>query len=334
MNLRSLGASKLRVSELCLGTMSFGWVTDEATSHRMLDRYVDAGGNFIDTADIYAEGASEEIVGRWLKNRGRDELVVATKVRFATGPGPSQKGLGREHLLGAVEASLRRLNTEYIDLYQLHCWDAETPLEETLGAMESLVESGKIRYVGISNFTGWQLQKALDLCRFLGFQRVASFQGLYNLLDRFMEWDLLPVCRAEGVGLLCWSPLAGGWLTGLMRPGMDGPPPAGRFREAEEGGWSESWSNYDTEHTWRVLEEFLEMADGLGRSPPQVAINWLRTRGEVTAAILGAESLEQLEDSLLSLRWTLSPDQVEHLDAVSEQPVPRYPHRFINRFNT
>lgn len=333
MDQRALGRSGLQVSELCLGTMSFGWVTDECASREILDRYMDEGGSFIDTADIYADGASEQIIGRWLKGRGRADLILATKVRFATGPSPDQEGLGRKHIVEAVEASLRRLETDYIDLYQLHCWDAGTPLEETLAAMDSLVKSGKIRYIGISNFTGWQLQKALDLCRFLGFERVVSLQALYNLLDRFLEQDLLPVCQAEGLGLLCWSPLAGGWLTGLMRPGLSGPPEAGRFREAEKGGWSESWTNYNTDRTWQVLGEFLRIAEEVGRSPAQVAINWLRSRPSVSAPILGAESLDQMEDCLAALGWSLHPDHLARLDDVSEQPTPRYPHRFIQRFN-
>ena len=333
LNRRELGSSGLRVSGLCLGTMSFGWVTGEHESHRMLDAFVGAGGNFIDTADIYAGGRSEEILGRWLANRSRSDLVIASKVRFATGDGPEDRGLGRAHLERAVDESLRRLRTDYLDLYQLHCWDADTPLEETLSTMEALVRSGKVRCIGISNFTGWQLQKALDLSHVLGLAPAVSFQGLYNLLDRFLEWDLLPVCRENGLALLCWSPLAGGWLTGLVKPGMDTPPEKGRFREAEEGGWSESWSNYAEPRTWRVLDSFLGIADKLGRTPAQVALNWLMGRTGVTCPILGAETLDQLRDGIGAATWKMDPDVRARLDQVSEQPPPRYPYGFINRFN-
>lgn len=313
--------------------MSFGWVTGEAASHRILDTYVAHGGNFIDTANIYADGASEEILGRWLVDRPRDQLTVATKVRFATGDRLDEKGLGRRHIIKAVEESLRRLKTDYIDLYQLHCWDEGTPLEETLVTMNELVLAGKVRYVGISNFTGWQLQKALDLCRSLGLREVVSLQALYNILDRFLEWDLLPVCRNEDLGLLCWSPLAGGWLTGMVRPGMRRPPEAGRFREAEEGGWSESWSNYDHPRTWEVLKEFLAVAEETGKTPAQIALTWLLGRPGVTCPIMGAETLQQLEDNLEATRWTMDPAHLARIDGVSEQPPPRYPHGFINRFN-
>jgi len=269
-----------------------------------------------------------------LAERPRDQVIVASKARFATGEGPQDRGLGREHLLSAVDASLERLQTDYLDLYQLHCWDAETPLEETLITADTLVQSGKVRHLGISNFTGWQLQKALDLCRSLNLAPVVCLQALYNVLDRYLEWDLLPVCQNEGLGLLCWSPLAGGWLTGMARPGMEEPPEEGRFREAEAGGWSESWSNYDEPRTWRVLEAFLKISEEIGRSPAQVALNWLRRRPHVTCPIIGAETLDQLEDSVGATAWEMDPAHRQALDEGSAQPPPRYPYGFINRFNT
>lgn len=333
MEYRNLGRSGLKVSELCLGTMSFGWECDEAISHSILNRFVESGGNFIDTADIYAEGESEAIIGRWLKDRMRNDFVIATKVRYATGDGPNDKGLGRKHILQAVEDSLRRFQTDYIDLYQIHCWDADTPLEETLQTLDGLVQCGKVRHIGASNMTGWQLQKALDLSKYSGWERFISFQGLYNLLDRYVEWDLLPVCQNEGLAVLCWSPLAGGWLTGLIRRGMKEPPAGSRIEEAEKGGWSESWTNYNTEHTWHVLDIFLRISEETGYSPAQVALNWLRQRSGVTCPIIGANTMDQLTDNLCALDWSLNENQVRQLNEVSAFPAPRYPYGFINRFN-
>jgi len=330
---RNLGHAGLKVSELCLGTMSFGWECDERVSREILNRFIEIGGNFIDTADIYADGESETIIGRWLKDQKRNDLVIATKVRYATGDGPIDGGLGRKHMMASVEASLRRLQTDHIDLYQVHCWDASTPLEETLSTLDELVKSGKVRYIGVSNFTGWQLQKALDISKHSGWERFVSLQACYNVLDRYAEWDLIPVCENEGLGLLCWSPLAGGWLTGLMRPGMTGPPEGSRIDEAEKGGWSESWSNYNSERTWKVLEVFLNIAEDVGKSPAQVAMNWLRSCSAVTCPVLGANTLCQLEDNLAALSWSLDESHLDRLNTVSRQDPPRYPYGFINRFN-
>jgi aryl-alcohol dehydrogenase-like predicted oxidoreductase len=327
---RYLGKSGLKLSAIGLGTMSFGWEADEATSLRMLSRYAEEGGNTLDTADIYAEGDAERIIGRWLREQARDDFVVATKVRYATSEGPNHIGLSRKHIMEAVEASLRRLQTDYIDLYQVHCWDSGTPLEETLTTLDALVKSGKVRYLG--NMTGWQLQKALDISRYLGLETFVSLQALYNLLDRYLEWDLLPVCRNEGLGLLCWSPLGGGWLTGAIRPGMTGPPENSRIQAAEKGGWSESWTNYNTDHTWTVLETLLTIAEEVGKSPAQVALNWLARRPDVTCPIVGATTVDQLVDNLESITWSLSQDQINRLNTVSEQVPPRYPYRFIDRF--
>ena len=220
MNTRYLGKTGLKVSELCLGTMTFGRETDETTSYSILERFVEAGGNFIDTADVYSQGISEEIVGRWLPTKNRDDLVIATKVRFGMGDGPNDVGLSRKHILSGVEASLRRLGTDYIDLYQVHCWDKRTPLEETLSTLDGLVKSGKVRYIGVSNFTGWQLQKAIDLSLHNGWEPFVCLQPLYNLLDRQLELELLPICENEGLGIIPWSPLRGGWLTGKYRRDM------------------------------------------------------------------------------------------------------------------
>jgi aryl-alcohol dehydrogenase-like predicted oxidoreductase len=329
MNYRYLGKTGLKVSELCLGAMTFGREIDEMASHQILDRFAEAGGNFIDTADVYTRGASEEIVGRWLKGKQRDDFVIATKVRFSMGEGPNDVGLSRKHVLAGVEASLRRLGTETIDLYQVHCWDRATPLEETLSALDSLVRSGKVRYIGASNFIAWQLQKAIDVSRHMGWEPFVCLQPLYNLLDRTIEWDLLPVCQNEGVGVICWSPLRGGWLSGKYRRGMTAPPDGSRVKAAEEHGWSESWSAYNTERTWNVLDVLFAVAEEVGKTPAQVALNWLLQRSGVTAPIIGARRLEHLEDNLGATGWALDDGHKRQLDQVSELPLPRYPHEFV-----
>jgi aryl-alcohol dehydrogenase-like predicted oxidoreductase len=328
MQQRFLGRTGLKVSELCLGTMTFAREADEASSHAMLDQFVAAGGNFIDTADVYGTGASETVIGTWLKDQPRDELVIATKVRFPMGDGPNQVGLSRKHILSGVEASLKRLQTDYLDLYQVHCWDARTPLEETLSTLNTLVERGLVRYVGVSNFTGWQLQKAIDLSRRHGWEVFCSLQPQYNLLCRSTEWDLLPVCESEGLGVIPWSPLRGGWLSGRYRRGMAQPPQGSRVEEAEQKGWGESWSNYNNEHTWGVLDALFEVAEQTGKAPSQVALNWLLCRPGVTAPILGVRTAAQLTDNLGASGWALSPEQMERLNTASANPAP-YPHDFI-----
>ncbi len=295
MDFRYLGDTGLKVSELCLGAMTFGREADEATSFAMLDAFVEAGGNFIDTANVYTAGASEEITGRWLKQKTRDDFVIATKVRFPMGKGPNDIGLSRKHILRQVEESLRRLQTDYIDLYQVHCWDPGTPLEETLSTLDGLVKSGKVRYIGASNYAGWQLQKAVDMARINGWEPFSCLQPLYNLLDRSLEWELLPVCRNEGLGVIPWSPLRGGWLSGKYHRGMDAPVANTRIEKAQKEGWSESWDGYNTEHTWGVLDALFAVAEESGHSAAQVALNWLLRQDGVTAPIIGAREPEAPE---------------------------------------
>jgi aryl-alcohol dehydrogenase-like predicted oxidoreductase len=328
MDYRFLGATGLRVSDLCLGTMTFGREASEAESHVLLDRFVDAGGTFIDTADVYSQGLSEQVVGRWLAGRRRDDLVIATKVRFPMGSGPNDVGLSRKHILAGVDASLRRLGTDYIDLYQVHCWDAQTPLAETLATLDSLVRSGKVRYLGASNFAGYQLQKAIDLSRAQGWEPFTCLQPQYNLLCRTLEWEVIPVCLQEGLGVIPWSPLRGGWLSGKYRRGMQAPPEGSRVAIAEQQGWSESWSAYNIERTWQILDVLLAVAEETGKQPAQVAINWLLQQPGVTAPIIGARSLAQLESNLGGSGWTLDSAQLARLNAASAPDLP-YPYDFI-----
>ncbi len=325
MNYRFMGRTGMRVSDLCLGAMTFGRETSESDSHTILDRFIAAGGNFIDTADVYSRGISEEIVGLWLKNQNRDNLVVATKVRFPMGEGPNEVGLSRKHIVAGIEASLRRLQTDYIDLYQVHAWDAITPLEETLSTLDVLVRTGKVRYVGVSNYTGWQLQKAIDMCRRMGWEPFTCLQPQYNLLCRSTEWELVPVCLNEGLGIIPWSPLRGGWLSGKYRRGMAAPPEGTRVEIAEKMGWSESWSNYNNEATWRVIDALLVVAEQSGKTPAQVAINWLLQKPGVTAPIIGARTIEQYEANMGSTGWSLTPEQIQTLDTASDAPAP-YPY--------
>jgi aryl-alcohol dehydrogenase-like predicted oxidoreductase len=323
MEYRFLGDTGLKVSELCFGAMMFGERVNEEDSHRLLDRFTDAGGTFIDTADVYGSGRSEEILGSWLKGRDRDDLVIATKVYGEAYPGGPVRGTGRKHVLAAVEASLRRLGTDYIDLYQTHVFDDATPQEETLSTFDTLVTSGKVRFIGVSNYTGWQLQKAVDLARQHDWEPYVCLQAQYNLLRRDAEYELIPVCRNEGLGLILWSPLAQGWLSGRYRRGMDAPPEGTRVADSDD------WAERNNEPTWRVLDALHEVADQAGRSPAQVALRWLLQRPGVTAPIFGATDAGQLDDNLGATGWSLTDDQMDRLTEASDRPLP-YPYDILN----
>jgi aryl-alcohol dehydrogenase-like predicted oxidoreductase len=328
MEYRFLGRTGLKVSELCLGAMTFGWTTSEDDSIRIMDRFAALGGGFIDTADVYSRGASETIVGKWLKEKPRDQFVIATKVRFGMGDGPNEIGMSRKHILAGVEASLRRLGTDYVDLYQVHAWDNCTPLEETLSTLDGLIKSGKVRYIGASNFAGWQLQKAIETSRRLGWERLVCLQPLYNLLDRSTEWELIPVCLNEGLGVIPWSPLRGGWLSGRYRRGMTAPPADTRVKMASDRGWGETFADYATEHTWQVIDMLDAIAAETGKSVPQVALRWLMQRPGVTAPIIAGRTLAHLEDNVGACGWSLTAEQMERLTQASAKPAP-YPYDFL-----
>jgi aryl-alcohol dehydrogenase-like predicted oxidoreductase len=317
----------LQVSELCLGSMTFGNECDEQASHLLLDRYVEAGGNFIDTADVYAGGASEEIIGSWMATRQRDDLVIATKAFWGTGGGPNDLGAGRKHILSAVEASLRRLGTDYLDLYQLHAFDETTPIEETLSTLDGLVRSGKVRHLGASNYASWQLQKSVDVAKHNGWEPFVALQPLYNPVDRDIETELVPVCRNEGIGMIPWSPLRGGWFTGKYRRGMAEAPPDTRW-EADKQPWLGNWQNSVDERTWTVTDAVLAIAEETGRSPAQVALRWVLQRPAVTAPIIGARTVEQLDDNLGASGWTLDDKHMQRLSAAGDRPLP-YPHGYL-----
>ncbi len=330
MRTRSLGRSGLIVSEFALGAMTFGKEADEQTAHTLLDRYADAGGNFIDAADVYQAGAAEEIIGRWLDGRpgARDRLILATKCRFAMGPDPNQGGLTRRWIVRACEDSLRRLHTDHIDLYQAHCWDPLTPVEESLAAFDDLVRAGKVRSVGVSNFTGWQLQRALLLARHAGLSPVVSLQPQYSLLVREIEWELVPLCVDEGVAILPWSPLGQGWLTGKYSP-EERPSGATRLGEDPNRG-VEAYDRRNTDRTWRIVEVVRQVAGELGATPAQVALRWVADRPAVVAPIVGARTVRQLDDSIGAASLRLDEAQRARLDEVSAPPTPDYPYRVID----
>jgi aryl-alcohol dehydrogenase-like predicted oxidoreductase len=313
MEYRRVGRSGLRVSEVCLGTMTFGmrdWGCDEKTSHAILDHAVGAGVNFIDTADIYAGGGSEEILGRWMKGK-RPGLVIATKVFFPTGPGPNDRGTGRVHVRQAIEASLRRMETDYVDLYQVHCWDRGTPLEETLGVLTDLVREGKTRYIGCSNYAGWQIEKAVRVSEREGLARFDCLQPQYSLVVRDIEREILPVCREEGLGVIPWSPLGAGFLTGKYRR-ADRPPAGTRL-----ANWEDTAQRHMTDRNFELVDLLAKIGGEHGKPVPAVALRWLLDVPGVTAPIVGARTVAQLEQSLQCAGWTLTPEEFKAIDRAS-----------------
>jgi aryl-alcohol dehydrogenase-like predicted oxidoreductase len=324
---RTLGGTGTIVSALCLGTMTFGNESDETVSHAQLDRFVEVGGNFIDTANVYSRGISEEIIGRWLAKRSelRDQLVIATKGRFAMGEAPNDLGLSRVSLSRALDASLRRLGVETIDLYQAHAWDPLTPIEETLRFYDDAVRAGKIRYVGVSNFVGWQLQKAALLTQHLGLPPVVTLQPQYNLIVRDIEFELVPVCENENIGILPWSPLAGGWLTGKYERDSV-PTGATRLGENPQRGMEAYEGRNRQERTWHVIDAVRSVAEGRGVSMSQVALAWLKDRPAVTSVILGARTIEQLDDNLGTAGLHLSGEETQKLTDASAPIISDYPY--------
>jgi aryl-alcohol dehydrogenase-like predicted oxidoreductase len=327
MEYRTLGGTGTVVSSLCLGTMTFGNESSEEVSHAQLDRFLERGGNFVDTANVYSRGVSEEIVGRWLKKRPevRDQVVVATKGRFAMGDGVNDVGLSRVGLTRALDASLRRLQVDSVDLYQAHAWDALTPLEETLRFFDDAVRAGKIRYVGVSNFLGWQLQKAAMLTGFLGLAPIVTLQPQYNLLVREIEFELTDVCENENIGILPWSPLAGGWLTGKYRRD-EVPTGSSRLGDDPERGMEAYAPRNAQERTWQVVDAVAGIAEARGVSMAQVALAWTADRPGVTSVILGARTVEQLDDNLGAAQLHLSEEETQLLDEVSDPIVGEYPY--------
>ncbi len=326
MKYRQLGRSGLIVSTVTLGTMGFGgtgWASpvghiDVDGARRQIGMAKEAGVNLIDTADIYSNGLSEEIVGKALGS-DRDSVLIATKVRGAMGEGVNDLGLSRHHIIRAAESSLRRLGTDHIDLYQLHEWDGLTPLEETLSALDVLVKSGKVRYIGCSNFAAWQVMKALWTSDRLGAESFVSQQLYYSLQARDIETELVPVSIDQGLGILVWSPIAGGLLSGKYRRGQDVPAGTRRFE-----GWSEP-PVYDEDKLYDTIDVLLEIGAAHGVSAARVALAYTLAKPAVTSVIIGARTEAQLADNLAAADLELSAEELERLDAVSAQDLP-YPY--------
>ncbi len=311
MRYRNLGRTGVKVSELCLGTMTFGWTADENTSRAIMDQAWEAGMNFFDTADIYSNwaensyaGKSEEIIGRWLADKPRDQLVIATKVRGPVGDGPNDSGLSRKHIVDSVDASLRRLQINYIDLYQTHYPDLETPLEETLETLSNLVREGKVRYIGCSNHPAWYLTKALWISDKYSFARYETLQPHYNLVNRAeVERELKSLCQDQGLGVIPYSPLAGGFLTGKYRRGQDAP-------ENSRGAQSKQIQKYmANERNWDLLDKLEEIGTRYNKSVGHVALAWLRDEAIVTSPIIGANTVEQLQDTLSVVGFSLTDEE-------------------------
>jgi aryl-alcohol dehydrogenase (NADP+) len=329
MDYRTLGSSGCAVSSLCLGTMTFGAETDEAGAHRQLDLFTEAGGTFVDTADVYGGGRSEEIIGRWLASRPAavtEHVVLATKGRFGVGGdgSPNAAGLSARHLTRALDASLRRLGTGSVDLYQVHAWDPVTPLEETIRALDGFVRAGKIRYWGLSNFTGWQLTKAVHLARALNATVPVTLQPQYSLLAREIEWEIVPAAQDAGLGLLPWSPLGGGWLSGKYQRDQR---PSGATRLGEDPGRGmEAWDRRGTPRTWDVIGAVQKIAEDRGVSMAEVALAWVSAQPAVTATILGARTEDQLRSNLKSAGLRLAEEEIAALGEASHPQVADYPY--------
>jgi aryl-alcohol dehydrogenase-like predicted oxidoreductase len=331
MEFRRLGASGLKVPALSFGAGTFAgqgalfgaWGnTDAQEARRLVDICLEAGVTMFDTADVYSNGASEEVLGEAIRGR-RDQAILSTKTSLPMGEGPHDAGSSRSRLINACEDALRRLNTDYIDLFQLHAFDAGTPIEEVLSTLDDLVRAGKVRYVGVSNFSGWQLMKSLAIAEKYGHPRYVVHQVYYSLVGRDYEWELMPLGLDQGVGAVVWSPLGWGRLTGKVRRGQPLPAQSRLHQTAEYG------PPVEDEHLFHVLDALDEIAKETGKSIPQIALNWLLQRPTVSSVIIGARNEGQLRQNLGAIGWTLAPDQIAKLDAASTQtaPYPYFPYQ-------
>ncbi len=331
MQYKYLGNTGIKVSELCLGTLTFGARTDEAAGKDIVSLFLDWGGNFIDTADIYGipRGASEKTLGEALKGK-RSKVVLTSKVGFGAGPDPNSGGLSRVHIMQAIEASLRRLQTDYLDLYYVHCWHEGTPLEETLSVLNDLVKAGKVRYLGASNFTAWQLMKSLGMSEQKGWEKFVGLQPQYNLLVRDIERELLPLCREEKLAVVVWSPLAGGFLSGKYRRGKP-PPKDSRIARIEIEEHPDHWNRRATERNSHILDVVKEISEERGNSCAQIALAWILVQPGITGPIIGARTMKQLKENLGCIDLKLTSEELKALNEVS-QIEEGYPYRFIRDF--
>jgi aryl-alcohol dehydrogenase-like predicted oxidoreductase len=334
MKFRQLGKSGLKVPVLCFGTATFGgggdffreWgATDVAEATQLINVCMEAGVNFFDTADVYSQGLSEEILGEAIKHLPRESVLLSTKATFTFGEGPNSYGSSRYHLTEQLHSSLKRLKTDYIDVYHMHGFDALTPMEETLNTLDTFVREGKVRYIAASNFSGWHLQKSIDISAHYGWARYVAHQVYYSLIGRDYEWELMPQAESEGLGALVWSPLGWGRLTGKIRRGQ--PKPAvSRLHKAAEGG-----PVVADDYLYRVVDALDAVAAESGKTVPQVALNWLLRKPTVASVIIGARNEHQLRDNLAAASFTLTPAQVAKLDEASTPPVA-YPYWHQRQF--
>lgn len=326
-----LGRSGLRVSPLCLGTMTFGtdwgWGSDEKVARGIFNRFLEAGGNFIDTADMYTGGVSEEMIGKFMKESGnRHEVVVATKYTISSQQGdPNAGGNSRKHMMEAVEGSLGRMQTDYIDLYWVHAWDGLTPVEEVMAALNDLVTSGKVRYLGFSNVPGWYIGRAQTLAEWRGWEKIIALQVEYSLVERNIENEFVSAAQELGLGITPWSPLAGGFLTGKYKRPTEGELAEGRLKVVQGNPIFEKF----TDRNFEILDVLLDVAKELDRAPAQVALNWATKRPGITSTIIGATKPEQLESNLTALEFDIPEELSTKLDEVSE-PLSGYPYIFFN----
>ena len=330
MEYRQLGNSGLRVPALSFGAGTFGgqgplfgaWGTiDAREASRMIDISLEAGLNMFDSADVYSDGASEQVLGEAIKGR-RDKIILSTKLALPVGDGPNDFGTSRHRLIMATDAALKRLETDYIDLLQLHAFDAFTPVEEVLSTLDDLVRAGKLRYIGVSNFAGWQIMKSLAVSDHLGYSRYVAHQVYYSLVGRDYEWDLMPLAQDQGLGALVWSPLGWGRLTGKIRRGTPIPDGSRLHQTAQFG------PPVDEDRLYDIVDVLDELSAETGKTVPQIAINWLLQRPTVASVIIGARNEQQLRDNLGAVGWSLSSEQIARLDAVSKRqpPYPHYPY--------
>ncbi len=324
------GNTGLKLSRIGFGAQTIGWSVESKEAFSLLDHYTEAGGNYIDLADSYNEGRSEEITGQWIKKRGmREDLVLGSKVFFPTGKGPNESGLSRKHIIDSVEKSLTRLNTDYIDLYQLHCWDALTPLSEISLTMDILIRAGKIRYYGLSNYTPSQISKSIYTAGLEGLCRPASVQLEYSLLVRSSEWELLPVCDEFNLGILAWSPLSGGWLSGKYRRDESLPSDS---RAGIGDRWDDNEQQRGGEQTYSIIDKLVQLSAKYGRPVSQISLAWLLKKKPDIFPLIGARKTEeQLKDNLGAVDLALEDDDEAALDAVSNPGLP-YPYSFIKRY--
>jgi len=323
------GDTGLKLSRIVLGTQTFGWSVDEVNAFKILDNYVERGGNYLDLADSYNDGASELITGSWLKKeKSRHQVLLGTKVFFPTGQGPNDSGLSRTHIMSSVDKSLERLQTDYIDVYQVHCYDRMTSMENVVSTMDLLVQQGKVRSYGVSNYTPSNIVRTIMHARHFGKTAISSVQLEYSLLVRSPEWELLPVCKEENLGVLTWSALGGGWLTGKYRRDKAAPKDS---RAGVGDRWDDNEGQRGGERTYEIIDTLIEMSDRLGKPASQIAINWLINKGAHIFPLIGARTVAQLGDTLGAIDWCLSKEDEEKLDNVSHIGMPS-PFDFIERY--